>query len=93
LHSGLEISNRVAAALKIFEYAAILLLVLGIVIHQMGWTHADHILLGGIVLAVLAPIAGVVTAGVDSLRSGHSRIKYYSLIILIVYTVAYLIAR
>lgn len=88
-----QISIRAAGILKIFEYAAIALLLAAVACSILNIPASKILNFLGIALVAFAPTAGVITAGIVSLRKGKYRLFAYSLIILIVYSLGFIITR
>jgi len=85
--------DRVAGTLKIFEYSAMALLCPAAILNVLKISLGARISLVGIALVVIAPAAGLITAGIFSLAAGNRRLFYYSLIILGIYVLAFFLAR
>ncbi len=82
-----------ARSLKIFEYAAVSLLSITVITHLAKLSISKTIAIVGIALMAIAPLAGVITTGIISARSGRRKLFYISIIIVAIYIVAFLVAR
>ncbi len=88
-----NINKMTARSLKIFEYAAVSLLLITVITRFAGFSISKTVAIVGIGLMVVAPLAGVITAGVISLRSGNRKLFYMAIIIVAVYVAAFLAGR
>ena len=88
-----EINKLTARSLKIFEYAAVSLLSITVITHLAKLSISKTMAIIGIGLMAIAPLAGVITTGILSVRSGQRKLFYISIIIVAIYIVAFLAAR
>ena len=88
-----DIALKVARILKIFEYAAVTLLSLALIMRPGFLSLSGIVAITGIGLLVASPVAGVITAGVISYRREKKNVSYISLLIVIVYVMAVVISR
>ncbi len=88
-----NINNLTARSLKIFEYAAVSILSIAIITHLARLSISNMLVIIGIGLMAIAPLAGVITAGVISIMSGKRKLFYIAIIIVAVYIAAFMAAR
>ncbi len=88
-----NINRLTGRSLKIFEYAAVSMLLITVITRFAGFSISKTTAIVGIGLMAIAPLAGVITAGVISLRSGKHRLFLMTIIIVAVYVAAFLVAR
>jgi MFS family permease len=88
-----EINKLTARSLKIFEYAAVSLLSITVITHLARLFISKTLVVIGIGFMAIAPLAGVITTGILSVRSGRRRLFYISIIIVGIYILAFLVAR
>ena len=88
-----EINKLTARSLKIFEYAAVSMLSITVITHLARLSISKTIAIVGIALMAIAPLAGVITTGLFSVRSGKRRLFYISIIIVAIYIAAILVAK
>ena len=88
-----NINKLTARSLKIFEYTAVSVLSMAVITHLARFSISKTLVIIGIGLMAIAPLAGVITAGVISVRSGKHRLFYMAIIIVAVYVAAFLAAR
>lgn len=87
-----EIDKLTARSLKIFEYAAVSMLSITVIAHLARLSISTTLVVIGIGLMAIAPLAGVITTGILSIRSGRRRLFYISIVIVAIYIVAFLVA-
>ena len=88
-----DINKLTARSLKIFEYAAVSFLSITVITHLAKLSVSKTIAIIGIGLMVIAPLAGVITTGVISVRSGKRKLFYIAIIIVAIYIAAFLAAK
>ncbi|MEE9553160.1 MAG: hypothetical protein V3W18_02590 [candidate division Zixibacteria bacterium] len=88
-----DTQNKVAIVLSVFEYTAVSLLALAIIGQLLKIPTAGTLNITGTALVALAPVAGIITAGVVLARHNQLRLAVYSSIILGIYIIAFLAAR
>ncbi len=88
-----NINNLTPRSLKIFEYAAVSVLSIAIITHLARFSISNTLVIIGIGLMAIAPLAGVITAGVISIMSGKRRLFYLAAMIVAVNVAAFLLAR
>ncbi|MEE8418237.1 MAG: hypothetical protein V3S06_06180 [candidate division Zixibacteria bacterium] len=88
-----NINNLTARSLKIFEYAAVSILSIAVITHLARLSISNTLVIIGIGLMAIAPLAGVITAGVISIMSGKRRLFYLAAMIVAVNVAAFLLAR
>jgi hypothetical protein len=84
---------RVARVLSVFEYVAISMLVVALITRLTKIPDGGVFCMLGISLLAITPLAGVVTAGISPRGSGRRKMLPNSIIIVIVYVAALLLAR
>lgn len=90
--NDISINSRVADILRIFGYSAIVVLAAAVVFRLMDVPSMRFLVVLGAMLITLAPVAGVVSAGILSIRRGKRHIFIFALIIVAVYIAGYLLA-
>lgn len=90
---GDGVSGRVAGVLKYFEYSALGILSLAVVLRLIHQSFSMMLNIAGTILVALAPAAGALAAGIASFKKGDRPIFIYSIIILAVYIASFLLAR
>lgn len=88
-----NINKLTARSLKIFEYAAVSILSMAIITHLARLSISNTLVIMGIGLMAIAPLAGVITAGTISIMSGKRKLFYMAIIIVAIYIAAFLAAR
>lgn len=88
-----KISRKTALALTIFEYAAVSILAVAVICRLIELPGLGFLSVIGTALVASAPIAGVVTAGVISLKYRKYDLFAYSVVIISVYVIALAAAR
>ncbi len=88
-----NINNLTARSLKIFEYAAVSILSIAVITHLARLSVSNTLVIIGIGLMAIAPLAGVITTGLISFKSGKRRLSYMAIIIVVIYIAAFLVAR
>ncbi len=88
-----SINKLTGRSLKIFEYTAVSVLSMAVITHLARFSISKTLVIIGIGLMAIAPLAGVITAGVISFRSGKHRLFYMATIIVAIYIAAFLVAR
>ncbi len=88
-----NVNNLTARSLKIFEYAAVSILSIAIITHLARFSISNTLVIIGIGSMAIAPLAGVITAGVISIMSGKRRLFYLATMIVAVNVAAFLLAR
>ena len=88
-----SINKLTARSLKIFEYAAVSILSMAVITHLAKFSISKTMVIIGIGLMAIAPLAGVITTGLISFKSGKRRLSYMAIIIVAIYITAFLVAR
>ncbi len=88
-----DIASRVVKVLRLFEYAAVSLLLLTLLAHFLRISISSTIAVAGVVLVVLTPVAGVIVTGWLSLRSSRRSLFYISSLIVLIFMIALWISR
>jgi uncharacterized membrane protein len=84
---------RVARVLSVFEYVAISMLVVALITRLTKIPDGGVFCMLGISLLAITPLAGVAVAGLSSTKSRRRGMLPYSIIIVVVYLAALLLAR
>lgn len=87
------INKLTARSLKIFEYTAVSVLSMAVITHLARFSISKTLVIIGIGLMAIAPLAGVITTGIISAISGKRRLSYIAVIIVAIYIAAFLVAR
>ena len=93
MYKNSNIAKLTARSLKIFEYAAVSILSIAIITHLAKLSISNTLVIIGIGLMAIAPLAGVITAGTISLRLGKRKLFYIAIFIVAIYIAAFLVAR
>lgn len=88
-----NIAKLTARSLKIFEYTAVSVLSMAVITHLARFSISKTLVIIGIGLMAIAPLAGVITTGLISFKSGKRRLSYIAMIIVAIYIAAFLVAR
>jgi len=88
-----KIAPSVAAALKTFEYSAVAVFIVAVACGLAGFNLSRTLNILGTSLMAIAPVAGVLTAGIMAAKNGKRNILAYSVIIIAIYIIGFIISR
>lgn len=66
---------------------------MAVITHLAKFSISKTMVIIGIGLMAIAPLAGVITTGLISFKSGKRRLSYMAIIIVAIYITAFLVAR